>query len=86
MTTCKTITVCLIGDDRAREYRVTWEGTAEFSEGRMPAALLRHQEREALVCQHPEHGWCSVGGGWCRDFEASPGYPEMTDERLEEAV
>lgn len=90
----KTITTCLLGDDRERTYDVVWLGTADWSGGRgeerlgeLPTALIRHQEEEALVAQHPEHGWVSGDCcGQCRDFKAAAGYPKMTDARLEAAI
>ena len=68
----------------------TWEReNGEHCCGEIPAALvLGHQEeddgsyQEYLVALHPDYEWSSAGNEFCRDFEAAPGYPIMTDERL----
>jgi hypothetical protein len=93
----KTIAVCLAGDDRERTYPVAWFGAADFSRweredgsaiiGTVPVALVQvqDQDRETLVAEHPDYGWCSVGSESCRDFEPAAGFAAMTDARLEEA-
>lgn len=80
------ITLCLLGDDRERNYAVTYEGTADITNfdgeclGDRPVALIRNQESEALILHHPEHGWCSAGNASCRDFQ-----PALDQARLEAA-
>lgn len=85
------ITVCLSGDDRERTYPVTYFGTADFPSweredgsscvGTIPVAIVATQEdREALVAQHPDYGWCSANNEFCRDFE-----PPINQDRLERA-
>lgn len=85
------LTVCLIGDDRERNYKVTYEGVADFPHweceegyaGEIPVALVQDQSngnREALVAKHPDYGWCSVGMEFCRDFS-----PVLNQDRLERA-
>jgi len=84
----ETITLCVAGDDREREWRVTWMGVADISGtggGQVKTALVTEEmndEREHLICKDPEYGWCSVATAGCRDFEPDEGYPEMTDDRL----
>ncbi len=86
------ITVCLLGDDRERTYTVTYIGHADFPRweredgseccGELPVALVQHREdREALIAQHPDYGWCSVNEEFCRDFE-----PSIEDARLKAAI
>lgn len=78
------LTVCLLGDDRERSYKVAYEGVADFPRweceegyaGKIPAALVlteNNDGREALVAKHPDYGWCSVGTEFCRGREVSGG-------------
>lgn len=86
------ITVCLLGDDRERSYPVVYTGEADFPRwereagdscvGTIPVALITIDEgREALIAQHPDFGWCSVGTEFCRDFD-----PEVDQERISRAI
>jgi hypothetical protein len=80
----ETITACLLGDDRERAYPVTYLGVADLPGwgGDTSVALVRvGDDREALIGQHPEYGWCSVHTEFCRDFE-----PPIDQHRLEAAL
>lgn len=84
------ITVCLIGDDRERSYPVAYLGTADFPQweredksacvGELAVALVTDGDREALIANHPDYGWCSVGNEFCRDFD-----PPLDEDRLKRA-
>lgn len=84
--------VWLIGDDRERDYPVTYSGKANFPDwdydgegdimGIVPVALIDIGEgRETLCALHPEYGWCLAYDEPCRDFD-----PPIDPERLRMAV
>ena len=81
------ITVCLLGDERAREYPVTYYGIAKVDTPEdytfhAVAMVLTSEEprREALVVSLPRKGWQSVHDMRCHDF-----YPPIDQARLEAA-
>ena len=78
----KTLRLTRVGDDREREYPVTYEGTANFytALGDCKVALIQHQGDEHLVMDHPEFGWSSVASIQCRDFD-----PPIDQDRLDAA-
>jgi hypothetical protein len=82
-----TITVCLVGDDRARAYPVVYRGNAEINwDGepcRLPVALVTvDDDTEAFIAEHPEHGWCSVHDRAVRELDP----PTINDRRLNAAL
>lgn len=91
-TETSSITVCLLGDDRAREYPVAWMGTGDVSEHGGPfrgecrvALVTTDQDREVVIYEHPEYGWTSLNTSGIRDVQPAEGYPAMSYDRLEDA-
>jgi hypothetical protein len=94
MERLETIEMCVMGDDREREYRVAaqWiaddvlpSGAQEYL-SQVPCALLEPLHdggHEQLVYLDPVHGWTSLGTGSIRGCAegAAP-----SDERLERAA
>lgn len=89
------IILCTVtGDSQEREWTVTWSGEAEDLTPRredalhfVPVALVTRDgyNGEVAVYRHPLHGWTSLWDASTRSWEAAPGCPEMTDERLNAA-
>jgi hypothetical protein len=88
----ETITVCLIGDDREREYDVAWLGWGEVgdestcADRRLALVTSDSLVAEALVYRVGRGEWCSVNTLSIRDLRSSRGYELPTDERLRRAV
>lgn len=70
------IRMCVLGDDRERDWTVAWLGRAEdvrppreddLHDVRVALVTGHLGEAEQLVYRHPEHGWVSMGNASCRD-------------------
>lgn len=83
------IKAILLGDDQERTYRQKWAGHADFYGQEWPIVLVcasRDSWEEEFLLYHNGQAWESVGADRCREFIAMPGYPALTQERLERAA